>query len=145
MNMQYSNIGIDITEREEALRLVAYQDQGGVWTNGYGHTGPDVYPGQVITRDQAIEWLKQDTETAVNAVNESVRVTLSQHQFDALVDFVFNVGVHAFENSTMLKLLNEGNYNGADAEFLKWVYVKGTVNKGLFNRRTLETQEFEEK
>lgn len=145
MNMQYSNTGLDLTEREEALRLTAYYDAGGVLTNGYGHTGPDVHPGQVITREQAIAWLQHDTQVAANAVNVSVHVVLTQYQFDALVDFVYNVGVRAFEESTMLKHLNTNDFLSADNDFKSWVYVKGTVNKGLFNRRTAEQQEFESK
>lgn len=143
--MQYDNFGMALTERSEALRLTAYQDQGGVWTNGYGHTGPDVHPGQVITKGQAVAWLQHDTQIAANAVNNSVKVALTQYQFDALVDFTYNVGVHAFENSTMLRKLNAGDYEAADADFKSWVFVKGTVNKGLLDRRTAEQQEFETK
>lgn len=142
LNMRYSDTGLNLTEREEHLVLVAYQDQGGVWTNGWGHTGPDVHPGQVITRQQAITWLQDDTQKAVNAVNASVRVNLTQQEFDSLVDFTFNVGIHAFETSTLLKLLNAGNYAGANAAFKSWVFVKGQVNKGLFNRRQAEQDEF---
>ena len=140
--MEYSDKGLNLTEREEALRLVAYQDQGGVWTIGYGHTGPEVHAGLVITRQQAITWLQNDVQKAVNAVNASVRVSVTQQEFDSLVDFTFNVGVHAFETSTLLKLLNAGDYAGANAAFKNWVFVKGQVNKGLWNRRQAEQDEF---
>jgi lysozyme len=140
--MEYSAAGLDLTEREEALRLTAYYDSGGILTNGYGHTGPDVHVGQVITRDQAVIWIKQDTAKAVAAVNASVRVRVTQQEFDSLVDFTFNVGVHAFETSTLLKKLNAGDYAGANAAFKSWVFVKGQVNKGLYNRRQAEQDEF---
>lgn len=141
----YDPQGLALTERMEALKLVAYPDQGGVWSNGFGHTGDDVYPGQVITKEQAIIWLQKDIAIAVAAVNHSVTVPLTQDQFDALVDFAYNVGTGAFERSTMLKQLNEGQYALADAAFQRWVFVKGVKNRGLQNRRTAEQQEFEGK
>ena len=140
--MEYSDKGLNLTEREESLRLTAYYDSGGVITNGFGHTGPDVFPGQVITRQQAITWLQNDVQKAVNAVNASVRVSVTQQEFDSLVDFTYNVGVHAFETSTLLKKLNAGDYAGANAAFKSWVFVKGQVNKGLWNRRQAEQDEF---
>jgi lysozyme len=140
--MEYSIQGLGLTEREEALRLTAYQDSGGIWTIGFGHTGQDVFPGQVITRQQAITWLQNDVQKAVNAVNASVRVSVTQQDFDSLVDFTYNVGVHAFETSTLLKKLNAGDYAGANAAFKSWVFVKGQVNKGLWNRRQAEQDEF---
>lgn len=141
----YDPQGLAFTERSEALRLTAYPDQGGIWSNGYGHTGDDVYPGQVITQEQAIAWLQRDLATAEAAVNHSVTVPLTQGQYDALVDFAYNCGTGAFERSTMLKQLNEGQYSLADASFQRWVFVKGVKNRGLENRRTGEQQEFEGK
>lgn len=143
MNMQYSNMGLALTERGEGVRLTAYRDQGGVLTIGYGHTGPDVYPGQVITQAQAEALLLHDVQTAVNAVNQYVTYPIRQHQFDALVDFTFNVGTHAFANSTLLKHLNAGNMAGAEADFRSWVFVAGKVNAGLLNRRIAEQTVFE--
>lgn len=145
-NYVYDPKGIALTEREESLRLVGYlPGPGDVPTNGYGHTGADVWIGQVITKEQAIIWLQQDTLKAANAVNASVKVPLTQNQFDALVDFTYNAGVGGFEGSTMLKHLNAGNYAQADLDFQQWVFVKGVKNRGLQNRRTAEEQEFEGK
>lgn len=140
--MEYSIAGQALTEREEALRLMPYQDQGGIWTAGWGHTGPDVIPGRAITREQAVIWFQHDFAKSVTAVNASVRVSVTQQEFDSLVDFTFNVGVHAFETSTLLKKLNAGDYAGANAAFKSWVFVKGQVNKGLWNRRQAEQDEF---
>lgn len=140
--MEYSDKGLNLTERAEHLELKAYPDQGGVWTNGYGHTGPDVYPGQVITPQQAVTWLQNDVQKAVDSVNRHVLVSVTQQQFDSLVDFAFNVGVSAFEKSTLLKKLNARDYAGANAAFKDWVFVKGKVNKGLWNRRQMEQDEF---
>ena len=140
--MQYSDVGLSLTEREEALRLVAYPDQGNVYTIGYGHTR-NVYPGMVITREQAIAFLQEDVAWAVATVNEHVNVPITQNQFDSLVDFTFNVGGHAFAASSLLAAVNARNWAGAEQQFSRWVFVKGTVNAGLQNRRNAELKEFE--
>lgn len=139
--MTYSDTGLNLTERAEALRLTAYADQGGVWTIGYGHTG-GVFQNMVITRDQAAAFLEKDIQVSVRCVNGCVNVPLTQNQFDSLVDFTFNVGTTAFVRSGLLRAVNQGNMAQAEAEFRKWVFVKGTVNRGLYNRRTAEIAEF---
>lgn len=143
MNMQLSDAGLLHLQNREALRLVAYPDSGGVWTIGWGHTGPEVHPGLTITRAQAVSYLRIDVQRFVKAVNENVHVTLTQSQFDALVSFVFNVGISAFERSTVLELLNKGDYVGAESHFMDWIYVNHKVVDGLVNRRRSEQQEFE--
>jgi len=80
---------------------------------------------------------------AATAVNRLVTVELTQAEFDALTDFTFNVGVTAFTNSTLLRLLNAGNYTGAALEFPKWDLCAGQVNQGLRNRRAAEQDEFD--
>src|SRR5215469_12900903 len=90
--MVYSKTGIALTERFESLRLTAYRDLTGVLTIGYGHTGPEVYEGQTITEETATGLLFQDVQVASHAVNFLVLVPLTQAEFDALVDFCFNVG-----------------------------------------------------
>lgn len=78
-NLAYSNKGLALTEQFEGLRLTAYQDSVGVWTIGYGHTGPDVHPGLTITQQQAGALLQQDVAGAVATVNGMVKVPLSQN------------------------------------------------------------------
>ena len=140
--MEYSQSGLHLTEQFESCRLVAYQDVRGVWTIGWGHTGPDVYGGLIITQDQADAWLLQDVQNAVNHINCLVTVQLTQPEFDALVDFCFNVGCGAFAGSTMLKLLNAGDYAGAADQFERWDKSGGQVIAGLLRRRQTEVQEF---
>jgi len=142
-NLSYSNEGLALTEQFEGLRLTAYQDSVGVWTIGYGHTGPDVYPGLTITQEQASALLLQDVATAVATVNRLVTVPLTQNQFDALVDFVFNVGSGNFASSTLLRELNAGNTAGAAAQFLVWVYAGGVQVPGLLRRRQAEQALFQ--
>lgn len=133
--MQYSNTGLKLTELFEGCRLEAYYDAVGVLTIGYGHTGPDVYVGQIITQAQAEALLLSDVQTAVACVNRNVCVSLTQNEFDALVDFIFNEGVHSFETSTLLRDLNAGNYAAASAQFTVWVWAGGHRLPGLVKRR----------
>lgn len=142
-NFTYSQNGLNLTEEFEGLRLTAYQDQVGVWTIGYGHTGSDVHAGLTITRDQANTLLMQDTASAAAAVNRLVTVALNQDEFDALVDFVFNLGQNAFAGSRLLRKLNAGDFVGAAAEFPKWDHAGGQVVPGLLRRREAEQQLFQ--
>lgn len=140
--MLYSKQGLALTEEFESCRLTAYRDVKGVLTIGYGHTGDDVTEGLTWTQNQADTALVCDTQSAVNTVNRLVTLDLSQTAFDALVDFVFNVGSGNFAGSTMLKLINSGNLDGAAEEFAKWDHASGQVVAGLLRRRIAEEQEF---
>ena len=140
-NLNYSRNGLALTELFEGDILTAYQDPRGIWTIGYGHTG-DVHPGQTITQEQAVALLFNDLRTAVECVNEVVTVTLTQSQFDALVDFAFNVGVTNFRHSTLLRDVNEGRFPQALAQFRLWDHCGGVVNAGLLRRRNAEAAEF---
>lgn len=141
--MVYSKSGESLTERFEGFRSLAYQDQKGVWTQGYGHTrgvGPNSPP---INQAQAQDWLEADIETASQCVNQNVVPTLNQNQFDALVDFVFNLGAGNFVGSSLLRDLNSGNFNLAAGQFALWDHCGGQVVAGLLQRRQDEEQEFE--
>ena len=87
-------------------------------------------------------WLSTDTHFAVAAVNVLVIVPLTQAEFDALVDFTFNLGAGNFRSSTMLKLLHAGNYHAAAGEFEKWDRCGGVELAGLLRRRQAEEAEF---
>ena len=91
-NLTYGGDGLALTEQFEGCKLTAYQDQVGVWTIGYGHTGPEVVRGATITLEQAQNLLAKDVGSAAACVNNVVAVALSQEEFDALVDFAFNLG-----------------------------------------------------
>ena len=139
--MIYSKVGLALTESFESCRLVAYQDSGGRWTIGYGHTA-GVKEGDTCTQEQAEQWLSEDIQWASSVVNKNVTVTLTQQEFDALVDFVYNLGSGNFENSTLLELLNSGDYAGAAEQFERWNKVHGTIIAGLVRRRLTEESEF---
>lgn len=123
--------------------LHAYEDSAGVWTIGHGHIR-GVRPGMVCTEEQAERWLLEDLAPAEWAVHDLVSVPLTQPQFDALVSFAFNVGIAAFEKSTLLRVLNDGRYDLVPEQMMRWVHVTiGGVKQrlpGLVNRRTYEIE-----
>jgi lysozyme len=140
--MQTSSDGRTLIEGFETLELTAYLDCRKILTIGYGHTGKDVYAGMTITEEQADDLLEQDLNTAETCINENVKVSLEQYQFDALVSFTFNVGVGNFTSSTLLKLLNAGDYTGASQQFPRWNKSGGVVLSGLIRRRNAEQAMF---
>lgn len=139
-HVQISNRFIGLIEQFEGFRAQCYQDTGGVWTIGYGHACPagDPLRAATLTREQAEALLRQDVQHAVEAVNMNVTVLLKQEQFDALVDFAFNVGVNAFKNSTLLRKLNAGHCCAVPDQLRKWNRDNGQVIAGLIARRNAE-------
>lgn len=145
--MQLSFSGKKFLQDREGFRDTAYQDEGKVWTIGFGTikvNGKPVLAGQKCTRAEAELWFDADTIWAQTAVNKLVKAQLTQKMFDALVSFVYNVGENAFATSTLLRLLNQGRPDLAAKEFIKWKLVKGKESKGLLARRVLESRLFEE-
>lgn len=121
----------------EGLRAKAYKCPGGVWTIGYGHT-KGVRPGQRCTPAQAKVWLREDLAVAAGEVG-ALGLELTQGQAEALVDFVFNLGIGALKRSTLLKFIRGGYATEhIQAEFRRWVYAGGEVQKGLVKRREWE-------
>lgn len=153
-NLSYSTFGELLTEKSEEERFLAYDDARpdyilqpgdkiiGTLTNGFGHTGRDVYIGQTSTHDMNVTWLLHDSMKAQLAVNTYVDVPLKQYEFDAMVDFVINIGPEAFKNSTVLKLINEGKFAEAADHLNDWVFSKGKKLAGLMVRRAAEEAEF---
>lgn len=132
----------DIEKSFEGCRLTAYLDSVGVPTIGYGHTR-GVSMGDTCSQDQADEWLIDDLHDALASVQGNVTVPLTDPQLSALVDFVFNVGGKNFAHSTMLRLLNAGQYEQAENEFKKWNLAGGHVLAGLVRRRAAEAALFD--
>lgn len=132
-------------EKHEGYVLHAYQDSGGVWTIGVGHTGPDVHPGMTITPAECAGLLQVDALDAMGCVRDAVKVPLTAHQRAALTSFVFNVGQNAFLHGgpqggpcTLLALLNQGKYDQVPKQLMRWVHDNGEVVQGLVNRRAAE-------
>lgn len=137
-NLKTGPKGIALIKEFESVQLKAYKCPAGVWTIGVGHTGPDVTPGMVITEGQADEILNGDLRKFERAVNNAVKVPLTQTQFDALVSFTFNVGEGNLKSSTLLKLLNEGKYQEVPAQLMRWNKAGGKELAGLTRRRKAE-------
>jgi len=137
----YSKHGLAMTDSFEGCKLIAYPDSKGVWTIGYGHIN-GVYEGMTCTQAEAEMWLIADVKNAEAAVNRLVTVPLSQNEFDALVDFVFNLGIGHFASSTLLRLLNAGDYAGCAEQFERWDLCDGKEMAGLLRRRLAEEAEF---
>lgn len=111
---------IEMIKESEGLRLKAYlPTPNDVWTIGYGHT-KGVRPGDIITEDEAVEFLYQDLDWVEKVIYSTVKVPLTQNQFDALASLIYNIGGTNFRGSTVLKRLNSKNYSGAADAFLMW-------------------------
>jgi GH24 family phage-related lysozyme (muramidase) len=133
-----SQDGVSLIKSFEGLQLTAYRDPVGVLTIGYGTT-KGVSPGMKITQSQAEAFLKQDLSQFEQAVKDNVKVSLNSDQFDALVSFTYNVGEGALASSTLLRLLNQGDYQGAADQFSRWNKGDGGVElAGLTRRRKAE-------
>lgn len=136
---------LPLTQASESCELTAYPDPASgaePWTCGWGATGPDVSPGTVWTQAQADARLAADLARFGASVDSVVRVPLSPQQKAALVDFTFNVGAGAFAGSTLLRLLNAGDYAGAAAQFEAWDLAAGKKMAGLVTRRARERDLF---
>jgi lysozyme len=141
-NQNYSDAGFALIRSFEGLRLTAYQDTAGVWTIGYGHTGAGVIAGLSITEAEAEVYLHLDLMQAIACVKRAVTAELTQNQFDALVDFCFNLGGGTFERSTLLCEVNALRMNEAVKQFALWNHAAGKVSAGLTRRRAAEAQMF---
>lgn len=129
---------VELIKEAEGLRLEAYlPTPNDVWTIGYGHT-KTAKPGMRITKAGAEALLLHDLAWVEATIDKYVKVPLNQNQYDALASFIYNVGASAFRKSTLLKLLNAGDYEGAAEQFPRWNKQKGKVLRGLTARRQKE-------
>lgn len=136
--MTHSANATKLVEEFENCRLVAYQDENGIWTIGWGHTGPGVVEGLTCTQAQADAWQDEDLAVADAAIARLVRMALNQNQYDALASLIYNIGQGHFATSTCLRELNQGNAVGACAAIAMWNKAAGKVSKGLVRRRAAE-------
>jgi lysozyme len=138
--MRISDHGLALVARFEGLRLEAYRCPAGVWTIGYGHTGPEVGPGARVTAAEARALLRADLARFERAVAAAVGGALPQHRFDALVSFAFNVGEAAFRRSTVLKRVRAGRFEDVPSELMRWTRGGGRELPGLVARRRAEAK-----
>jgi lysozyme len=121
----------------EGFKSDAYQDIVGVWTIGFGTTA-DVRPGQKIDAVTALQRKITDIQKFEGALKQCVKVPLHQYEYDAFLSLAYNIGPSAFCNSTLVRKLNQGDYEGACKQILRWNRAGGQVVKGLANRREAE-------
>ena len=150
--MQVGQAGKQLFKEWEGLRTHVYLDSGGEPTIGIGHlltrderasgkiwiNGQPVRYANGLSEQQCWDLLEQDLDIAEAAVNDRVIVPLTQNQFDALVSFAFNVGAEAFRKSTLVRALNQGQYDQVPTQLRRWVRDNGVVVPGLVNRREKE-------
>ena len=139
--MKIGTQGLELIKHFEGLELNAYQCAAGVWTIGYGHT-KGVKSGMSISEARANEMLEEELVEYENYVNDMVSVSLSQCQFDAMVSWVYNLGGGNLKASTLLKVLNAGDYDGVPAQMMRWNKAGGKVLEGLTRRRQAEADMF---
>lgn len=141
-----SQIGINLIISFEDLELDAYDDGISVWTIGYGTTvypnGVRVKSGDTCTLAQAKSYFAHDLNCFEKAVNQRVKISINQNQFDALVSLTYNIGEQAFKDSILLTKLNKGDCIGAVEQFPSWNKVGGQIMKGLARRRAAERELF---
>ena len=144
--MDMSPAGLTKLIHREGIRYQAYKDIAGIWTICAGHTSaagpPRVYPGMTATLDQCMNMLRHDISGFEDCVENAVKVPLQQHEFDALVSLVYNIGCAAFRKSSTLRYLNKGDRKQAADRILLWNKVKGKTVRGLVNRRASERDQF---
>ena len=129
--------GVALIQKFEGCELEAYKCPADVWTIGYGHT-KGVVEGMKITKEEAEQMLVAELHEYENYINKYVNVALSQNQFDALVSWVYNLGPANLTASTMLKVLNNGEYEEVPAQMKRWNKAGGKVLDGLVRRREAE-------
>lgn len=146
--MHTSTLGLDALKQRENCKLIAYRDTAGIWTIGFGQTGPNIVQGVRWTRPEAEEALRLALIAREAVINTLVKVPLTQNQFDALISFLYNIGTYAFKTSTLLRKLNLGLYDAIPGEIHKWDKQTNPRTKelevcpGLVNRRTGEAVQF---
>ena len=135
--MQLSKTGIELLKHFEGCELKAYQASVGVWTIGYGHT-KGIYEGLEITQSEAEKMLIDELPEYEGYITDKVVPMLQQHEFDALVCWVYNLGPTNLSSSTMLKKLNAGEFKEVPFQMKRWDKAGGQPLLGLTRRRNAE-------
>lgn len=140
---------IELILKCEGLRLYSYPDIGGVWTIGYGHTGTEVVPGMIWTRETAERQFFADLRGFILGVRKACKIPPTENQLGAMVSLAYNIGMgwegkkptvakEGFRQSTTLLRHNQGRHVEAAEAFGKWIKVNGKDSAGLKTRREME-------
>jgi lysozyme len=133
--------GLAELRRYEGCRRDAYQDEGGVWTIGYGDTH-HVVAGMQISQKECDDRLTQRVRQFEIAVESAVTRPMTQGQFDAFVSLCYNIGGEAFRGSTLVSMFNSGDTAECARQFGRWIHVKKVVSPNLVKRRFSELVRF---
>lgn len=142
--MKASAVAYALLRDVEAWRAKSYPDSAGYITVGYGHVLPKGMLSAEITKELGEQWLEEDVEKVERCIIDTVKVPLTQNQYDALVSFIYNIGVNAWTVSDTLKILNAGHYSKIPDRLRMWNKVTDpatgskVVSNGLKNRRERE-------
>ena len=140
--MKISEDGLELIKKFEGCETTAYQDSVGVWTIGFGHT-KGVEEGQTCSIEDAESMLADEMDEYEGYINNMVKVDLQQHEFDSLVAWVYNLGPTNLSESTMLKVLNGGQFDRVPDEMNRWTRAGGEILEGLVRRRQAESLMFQ--
>jgi lysozyme len=140
--MRLTKAAIDMIKSFEGLYLKSYLDSVGVPTIGWGNTGPDIHLGMIWTEPECEARLKLELDQMIGRITPMIKVALSDNEFSALVSFSYNLGAGSLHGSTLLKLINSGDIDGAANEFVKWDHAGGKELAGLKRRRLAEAALF---
>lgn len=135
-----SKNALDLITKFEGCKLEAYQDVRGIWTVGFGTTGPGIVEGLVISQNTANAMLNGHVKEIGLTITEIIGNALPQDCFDAVTCLTYNIGTGNFKTSTMCKLIKEGNLKEAANEFVKWDHAGGKEVEGLLRRREAELE-----
>lgn len=136
------SIALDLIKKWEGCKLTAYKCSAGVWTIGWGSTGPGITHGVKWTQEQADKRLHDDVQRFASGVFSAVTYDATPAQLGAMISLAYNIGLGAFRSSTLLRLFNAGDTSGAHAQFPRWNKAGGKVVNGLTNRRRDEAAVF---
>lgn len=141
--MNLGDKGASLIKQYETCRLAAYMPTpDDVWTCGWGST-KGVTENTVWTQEEADARFLEDVAWVEDCVNRAVTVPMTQNEFDALSSLCFNIGCKAFSGSTLVRLLNDSDYDAAAKEFSRWNKQRGKELAGLTKRRAQEAALFE--
>ena len=140
--MKVSQECVNLVKFFEGFEAKAYLCPANVWTIGYGRTR-NVKEGDMVNEIQAERDLLEELEEFANQVLNSVKVSLTQNELDALTSWTYNLGVGNLQSSTLLKKLNSGDKNSVPSEMLRWNKAAGKVLAGLTRRREAEAKLWE--
>lgn len=140
--MSAISIAVDFIKLHEGIRFSAYQDSGGVWTIGFGSTGQGIKEGVIWDQEQCDDALNNDVQIAFSGLRKILSQPLSDQQLAAILSFVYNLGLGAFRNSTLLKFIQDKAWLDAAKEFIRWDHIGADESKGLLIRRLDEAALF---